>query len=634
MPSSPSELKLPSLTSSMLLQPFLPVVMFPPYFHTLYKFVFRLEQLCHQSGVDYTTMDLQRLAFMGLQLKKTTHPMDFDKIFAYISEHLESLLETVAEEGFPLLLMHLFPFFQYPDTSFDAVYALLPPLARHMSRRSVEKVFTAVLTRLFDTATEPHQRGQLFSRTTADLVLRRFGLSTFLTRFLGFLIEAVIEPLRASSKTHTSKRINSNIVRMKSQSVLTLMASDLLQSQVYGGRAETDGPDVGATLSYSLAMSQRSYGSDKDYSSSDSEEEVAESSLLAKSSMLSMEGEMEGATLSPLVLTSQLPPTITTTTTVTVDASDPQTPGGQGEPPAEPVVGREEGLPGYSLLGSVPLADQQQGSQTLLTSYQDSLTLSSSSQFDPTQSVDSHFSEDSFASDIHFTSSLHTTPGHITSRDHIQSQFAKQHSLPMGLKLGLPLLSGRFGDGYEAEGEGEEEREGEEGDTDTLEDECLCSYDPQALAISLHISEVASDCLCWLLRRLGPLLALQHIIRPLMENLQRCFLGVLHLKGREVPALQCLASYVECYGDTVVNKMYIPQAQSLVSLCTVVPHLCGPQLYGSPDYMNPILYGPYFTLMIFIAFLMHIKWNCIEKHIVSVIRTFHIYGPVPAPWSP
>ena len=311
VPPSPGELKLPSLTSSILLQPFLPVVMFPGYFKTLYQFLYRLEQLCHRSGMDYATMDLQRLTFMGLQLKKLAKERNCEEIFAYVSERLEGLLETVTDEGFPLLLLHLFPFFQYPDTSFDAVYTFLPPLARHMSKRSVEKVFTAIVTRLFDTATEPHQRGQLYSRTTADLILRRFGLNTFLTRFLGFLIEAVVEPLRAPSKGHSGKRINTNIVRMKSQSVLTLMSSDLLQSQVYGNHSGETDAHVDVNLSYSLAMNEPSYDdSDKEYSSSnesDDDNNVAEMSLLAKSSMLSVgtDGEMEGASQSPLILTSQ-----------------------------------------------------------------------------------------------------------------------------------------------------------------------------------------------------------------------------------------------------------------------------------------------------------------------------------------
>lgn len=566
LPSSSSELKLPSLTSSILLQPFLPVVLFPSYFQQLYKFTFHLEQLCHQQGVDYGTMDLQRLTHMGLQLKKDTpQHKDFDQVFAYISERLEHLLEAVTDEGFPLLLMHLFPFFQYPDTSFDAVYSFLSPLAKHMSRWSVQRIFTAVVTRLFDTAVEPHHRGQLFSRTTADLILRRFGLSTFLNRFLGFLIEAVIEPLRISSKSgHSGKRINSNIVRLKSQSVLTLMTSDLLQSQVYP-RGEGDGPDMSASLSYSLALNQPSYDSDKEYSSSDSEDDVAESSLLAKSSMLSGEGEMEGGVAhSPLVMTSQ--------SAVSVEpealASGYRVPpplaeggvAGEGEH-LTMRVDKEDSVSRYSVLGSVPPSQEQQKERMLATTpYQDSLSVSS--QFDPTQSISSQFSEDSFASDIHFTSSLQVTPHHMINGEHmVKNQFGKQMSLPVGMRLGQPLLPSVVGE--ESDGTIDEDRD-DVGDADTLDGDSTCSCDPQALAVNLHVSEVAADCLAWLLRRLGPLLASQHIISPLIDNLHRCFSGILQLKGKEVAALRCLSSYAECYGETVVMKMYVPHAESMV----------------------------------------------------------------------
>ena len=48
------------------------------------------------------------------------------------------------------------------------------------------------------------------------------------------------------------------------------------------------------------------------------------------------------------------------------------------------------------------------------------------------------------------------------------------------------------------------------------------SSDPVTLAINAQIAEVAADCVCWLMRRLGPLLSTQHIIRPLLDGLHRC----------------------------------------------------------------------------------------------------------------
>lgn len=498
--------------------------------------------------MNYASLDMQKLTTADSDVFEK----DFDEVVTFVSTKIESLLQDVSDEGFPLLLMHLFPFFQYPRTSFDAVHSFLPPLAQNMSKRSMERVFSAILIRLFDTATEPHQRGQLFSRTTADIILKRFGLSTFLNRFLVFLIEAVVEPLRMSSKAlSTSGRINKHIVRMKSQSVLTI-----LHSQVY---ERSEGHDLAANLSYSLAMTDPSYDdSDKEsFSSEDSEEDmVAESSLLAKSSMLS--GESEGVDMahhqSPLLLAAQTAATETTPTPADSTPSDSTAVVRDDDTDIaakSDVATRDDKTSGF-------YANSQEKNPQLMASYQDSVSLLSSlSQFDPTQSLASVYSEESFGGDISLTSSL--PPSSVESGH--KFQFSRDSSLPVGIRLGLPLSSG----GYEEceENVGGEDKEVED-DTDTLDNESISSHDPQALAVNLHVSQVAGDCLSWLVRRLGPLLASQHIIRPLIENLYRCFSGILHLRGREVSALKCLSSFAECYGETVIRKMYVPHAENMV----------------------------------------------------------------------
>ena len=63
-----------------------------------------------------------------------------------------------------------------------------------------------------------------------------------------------------------------------------------------------------------------------------------------------------------------------------------------------------------------------------------------------------------------------------------------------------------------------------------------------------------------------------------------------------------------------------------------------PLLYGNLAPMKiPLINNACsFKLMIFIGFLVCNKWNynSHRKGIVSVIRMFHSYGPVPVPWSP
>lgn len=598
------EPKLPSLTASILLQPFLPIIAFPPYFSKLYSFTSQLEQMCRASRVEYATLDLQRLSTQGLSPRADDNEKDLEPILSFVSEQLEGLLELVSEEGFPLLLLHVFPFFQYPQTSFDAVYSLLPLLTQHMSKRNIERIFTCVVIRLFDTATEPHHRGQLYSRTTANVILKRFGLNMFLNRFLGFLIEVVVEPMRlASSKTHSSKRHNANIIRMKSQSVLTLMTSDLLQSQVYSAK---DGCELSANLSsnlsYSLGISERSYDdSDKEFSSSEeSNDDVAECSLLAKSSMLSGGGDGEVGNggggvgcvshASLVLVAERAANSVSSSSSTSIGSDEKEGPVGKKEQLTGSVVlgtreaedGRSNGLPCSSLLSALSMTNPQKD-QHMLPSYQESGSITSSTRFDPSQSMASFCSEDSFMSDVRFTSSL--PPGQLKQCGGGGGEGGHaEGNLPLnvGMKLGMPLKSTNYdnkrysGGGKRGSladsgntGSMEEGKEGEveeEGDTYTLAAESTSLYDPELLAVNLHVSEVAGDCLCWLFRRLGPLLSSKHIVRPLVESLHRCFTGVLGLRGKEVVALKCLSSFAECYGEAVVREMYVPHAESMVRL--------------------------------------------------------------------
>ena len=583
------ELPLPSLSASLLLQPFLPIISFPSYFSKLHAFTSDLERHCRGRGVDYATVNIMRLSSQGLALRKGVSSADLEPILNFISEKLESLLEVVSEEGFPLLLLHLFPFFQYPQSSFDAVYSFLPLLTQHMSRRSVGRVFSSVIIRLFDTATEPHHRGQLYSRTTSDLILKRFGLTVYLNRFLGFLIEAVLEPLRQTSKTSSNKRHNSNIVRLKSQSVMTLMASsDGLPSQTF---SSPDPRDLSTNLSYSMGVSDHAYNdSDKDYSSSeDSESEecdsggMTECSLLAKSSILSG-GEGRGETMaandamnisqSPLVMAAERAAIASSSSSGSGSGkwqSDREAWQGIDHPLAES-LSSPEAKDGRHRTGSVedtlPVLSEEQ--QQLL-SLQDSVALGGSSKYDPTQSLISSMSEDSLGNEIKFSSLPPSAlGGMVGQRDRVPPTF------PGGLQLSLPLRTSsydRFSGSGSREGSmvnmgsnGEEEEEGVANNEEAGEipEDCQSDEDPGVRAINLRVSKIAGDCLCWLLRRLGPILATKHIVQPLIERLHCCFTGIVDRKGKEVAALRCLASFAECYGDVVVLRMYLPHAENMV----------------------------------------------------------------------
>ena len=109
-----------------------------------------------------------------------------------------------------------------------------------------------------------------------------------------------------------------------------------------------------------------------------------------------------------------------------------------------------------------------------------------------------------------------------------------------------------------------DEDESEE-DEQVLEAENICSADPETLAINAHMSQVAADCVCWLIRRLGPVLTTRYIAKPLLENLYRCFMGILHLRGRGTMALKCLSAIARLYGDAIILRLYLPHVENLVS---------------------------------------------------------------------
>ena len=493
-------------------------------------------------------------------------PASLTAISSYITENLDSLLLLVNNEGFPLLLLHVFPFFQFSFTSFDAVFTHLPPLAQRMSRRSVQRLFSATIIRLFDSNLEPHQRGELLSRTTADTLIKLFGLSTFMNRYLSFYVDAMIEPWRLpSSKSSHGKKVNPNFIRMESLSLMTLVQSDMLLSTVFeevggggGGGAGGGGGGGGgggrgrkSDLSFSLALSDgrtfdydpvgQGYDSDKDDdeefsdgSGSDTEG-LPEASLLAKSGMLSVDGDTEHERFFEGGASNSGPP-----------------------PPPSPSAPHfvEHGLSEREERGGV---DEKQDCNMEFSFLGTSEELTSStrhvehslSKTDPmTQSITSVLSEDSFATATEpYTTSL--TSEHLAAYSNLRSM-GRQTSHSIG---GLATL----------EGSASEEEDFDNDQQMMLDSASVASVDPETLAINAHISQVAVDCVSWLIRRLGPLLATQHIARPIVDNLHRCFSGLLQFHGKETSAIKCLSAFADHYGEVVVLKYFIPHAENLVS---------------------------------------------------------------------
>ena len=552
------DLRLSTLSANLLLQSFIPIVSFPTYFERLYKFVYNLEQLCRDSLLaNRDTKELVIRKARGSVSNHTLPPSDLNLIVSFISDNLESVLGVVNNEGFTLLLLHLIPYFQFPETSFEAICNFLNPLAQRMSKKNIERLFSAPVIYMFDSPTEPYQRGHLLSRPMADMLIKRFGLNTFLTRFLGYIIEAVIEPSRIASKGQHRKNSSSK-AQHPSGSMLTLVQSDLMQSP----RVE----EFPSDYTFSLALSDvRTYDSDKDDSSSEESdiEDVPESSLLAKPRMV----------LSSLVGVS--------------DTDSPEDAGaGRGESPTRSLKPWEhlfdQGSANKTTFDhSSPSAAVDTNSEQLEDS---PLTSSVLLNYDTSMKLDTSLADykpspaspltagaggaptfgssmtDSFHSAQSYSSEITNSFPPLSSQPHFNtlSGIKRQSSLPVSRLRTLGISVDDILTTEQSESEDEEQ---------TTATESLTSANPETLAINTHISQIAADCICWLVRRLGPILATRYIAKPLLESLYRCFSGILHPKGRGTAVLKCLSTIAKLYGEKFLLQLYLPHAENLVRGC-------------------------------------------------------------------
>ena len=621
---SPDDVHLPSLTSSLLLQTYLPIVAFPAYFETLFKFVSKLEQVCHECSFNFDCANLQRWVVQVLGYRNSSDAESIAKVIDMVSQNLTSLLDIVNSEGFFLLLLHIYPFFQYPDTMFEAVYSFLDPLARRLSRKNAERLFSCALIQLFDSATEPHQRAQLLSRTTADLILKRFSLRTFLERFLGFYIDAVIEPARTLARISATKRHGSSNILLQSQSS-TLMASDILHSQAFEDVSRERERERKTDFSFSLALSETiglvDYDSDKDYYSTDDSDNYddddysADMSLLVKTDMghapsalpsISEVTDSPGASSSLPLMSLMLGTQQEKVAAGTGDgnlATKPWTEQGEGGTSEESNSRNGGGFTELSLAaadgsgggGGGATATTTGGKERSHSSIQTSQSTTSTSSTAPrshsqSRSQSHHASATSPESPVRkgysfsFNSVFSEDPNEVqvvpdstAPNIHPASASALTATVPAQEQLSAvrpgPTLSvvdsgskrvpSQSNEHFAADGDKEEEEEEEE--EENADAASTSSMDPQTMAVNSYLSQVAADCVSWLMRRLGPFIATQHIAKPLVESLHRCFLGILNSKGRETSAVKCLSTYAEYYGETVVLQFYIPHAENLVS---------------------------------------------------------------------
>ena len=508
-------------------------------------------------------------------------PLALDRIGELVVQNLKSLVREAQGEGFVLLLLHLYPLFQYPETSFDMIQTHLDTLGESMSHVQMYRLFGSVLIHYFDSPLQPHQQGYLLSRTMADFIIRRFGLRTFLGKFLEFYLEVVLEPDRLSHRGPGLQRHWSVLHRMKeSESVLTLPpASEMVQQSLHYAD-ETRKQSHVSDFTFSVDLS--GYNSDREYSSGESEEDdsLQEASLLAQKA---------GTFLGDV---------------------DEEREGGGGGGGDKRYYGREgEGQPQGSLRmmllpqlsmggrvspeSSLMLKSHRSEGASIGVAPAPSEGTDGGEVDDGEHSVSSTMTgtltggiEDSILSFNGGTGSTLLSPDTTRggSKDAALNRSLTGRGTGIGtreeemgggrLQGGADEKKGEEGEG-EGEGEGEEEEEeegGEEDDTGTKKATEM-RRDPEQEAINQRIAEVAGDCLKWLLRRLGPLLATHHIMNPLLNRMHRCFTGILgRSSGRDRVVTKCLEYMAELYGESVLLRLYLPRVEGWV--CTVYVHAC------------------------------------------------------------
>lgn len=434
---------IPSLTSTSLIQQFLPLLSFPPYFEPLYKTLSEFET--RSKAVGLATPPIKPKHSEG---KEQTRPQEAGDVIAYIASQLDEILPQLDQDGIHLFMLHVFPLFENPSSVFESIFNLFDKIATYVGLRAMRQVLLPCFLYAFDTFEKPSDNCRLLSRGMAQSIITHFGLKIFLSRFVGCIIEALLEPL-AKRVCGNKDKLNTLASDQKQRQSLNRLSSNMTQQNM---------------VSLSTIQWEDSPNPSDDEDGYDSDGNYPETSILVSNapvtSMLAMLSDIEQSKEY-----NQLPE---------------EEKEGEGEADNERKIRESPPLFAVSSspLSSPPLIKEQ-----------------------PPVPTDSITSTDNEEEPLPPINPLVST---VTNEDSplLPSSGEREGS-------GLPLLLSN---------ESIDEREV---DVPEPPGEETSQTTPQMLAISSRISEVASDCLIWLLWRLGPLLSTKHIIRPLLDNLHK-----------------------------------------------------------------------------------------------------------------
>ena len=508
-----SDRGLPEVSATLLLQQFVTLVPFPSYFGILYSFLGEVEQLCRRYSLSSSNLK----SFPRPKADFETPPsMEPSAIVTFVQERLPSLLPQLDKDGQGLLLLHLLPLFHFPETCFEATVTLIDHIGQYLSKRRMEQLFLMAVLRTYDMAVEPYQKVQLFSRSVVDTLLCRFGLTIFLQRFLGFMLDVVVDPSSLTSK-HSPRYT-------------------AVKPPLFADKSPTYRPAVITEFAY--ALNDKQPNDDDGDCDEDSDVEV--------------EGEAEINKVS--LLLSHPPPNGSPHPSIT----DAESPEGDG-----PQTG--DGAPQVGETPAITIGERKNSKeQRVLARERRTATKQGEAMGTPHSKATPVGGKGSSAPTTGPTVVAPTGPAPSTT---VRGSNQQEEVLGSEEEREIADDPSTFGSSS-----ARTSRNLDDWDFELPEEvEAGTSRDPQRQAMDASVVEVVADTVCWLVRRFGPLLATRYIIKPLRDNLYRSFMS---LKGQRAMAVRCLKAFaIQSNRDTVPLKLYLPFAEDLVRTHTGLFHL-------------------------------------------------------------
>ena len=451
---------IPSLSPAAIIQQFIPLICFPTYFDSLYQMISEFEKKSKKAGLSTPPVKPKH---PDEKVKKVTlhslaSQVDVGEVTGFIADRLLVILPQLDTDGLQLLMLFVFPLFEHQLSCYEAIFNLFDPLCTYLKQCWIQQFMTAPFLSIFDASDEPSHKCYILSRSVADKLITWFGLSFFLNRFLHCIIESLIEPLMGSA---AQRQASTQADRLMSSSKTTSSQTRRLSlSRLASTLSPTQ--TLKPTLSFTWKVEEVC---ESDNGESDSEADLSfpEASLLVgHTPMVPMFGSLSDV--------------------------EPPTPIPEAEePPMEPDTAAPERKEGTALQEQSSIEDRETPKNEIVSS-------------SPAQSnidyMGCHGEPSPISTEVAFN---------VPPEDELKNEDLVLTEPPC---CAPPMESSHLDEG---------EEEGDAPFTEGIE----VSNDPLTIGMRTRISEVASDCLVWLMWRLGPILATKHIAHPLLDNIHR-----------------------------------------------------------------------------------------------------------------